>query len=97
MNFWKRVDSLLGEGQTIKWLCEELTLNYRSIINLRHANRLPSLDNGYKIANLLGTSVEFLLTGHDPYFEDDNDFHFFENDNRLEMYILQVIKKHKLL
>lgn len=60
--FWKNVDKTLG-NRTLVSLAEEAGMNYCTLKGQRSANRYPSLEDGFKLATCLGTSIEYLLTG----------------------------------
>lgn len=60
--FWNRIDDLLGK-RTVKSLAEESGLNYRTIKNQRTLDRFPGIEECYKLATALNTTVEYLLTG----------------------------------
>ena len=70
VDFWVRVDSLLPPGCNLKWLCDEIGERYNKIINLRHRNSYPSLEIAYKIAQLLGTTVDYLYSGKEPFYTE---------------------------
>ena len=61
--FWKNVDKVLGQQKLIS-IAEKAGVNYRTIKNQRSGVRLPSLDDAFKIAKVLGVSLEYLLTGN---------------------------------
>ena len=65
-DFWNRVDSRLN-GRSMKDLCEKCHLNYSSIRNRKSGTKyqLPRIETGFIIANELGVSLEYLLTGSD--------------------------------
>lgn len=67
-SFWKRVDDALYlSNMTLKRVCSSLGLSYVTIINQKNQyNRIPKTEAVYLIANALGTTVEYLLTGKEP-------------------------------
>lgn len=67
MNFWERVDELLKEQNlTRKALAITAHFDVSNIAKGIKNNNIPSADTALKIAQILGTSVEYLLTGTDP-------------------------------
>lgn len=62
--FWNRVDMELGT-ETLKDLCHRAGLNYNSVRNRKSGKVycLPRLGTGYAIAQALGVTLEYLLTG----------------------------------
>lgn len=60
--FWKNLDIVLG-NKTLKTLSEEANVVYCTMKNQRSANRYPTVDDSYRMAKALGTTVEYLLTG----------------------------------
>lgn len=64
--FWKRVDNL-NNGKTLTSLAKEADISYRNVKEQRSLNRLPKLEDAYKLSQTLSTTIEFLLTG-DSFF-----------------------------
>ena len=60
--FWKNVDAALG-NESLASLARKTSLNYRTLKNQRSLMRVPDLSDSYAIAQQLGVSVEFLVTG----------------------------------
>ena len=73
-NFWNRVDALLKD-KTMKSFCQEIGINYNSVRNCKSgaAYVLPRLETGYLIAQGVGSSLEYLLTGSDTRPESKGD------------------------
>lgn len=66
MNFWDRVDSILeNKGITRKELAAEADFDVSSIGKGKSSrlNSSPSADIAVRIAKVLGTNVEYLVTG----------------------------------
>ena len=61
-NFWKNLDACKGRV-SLADLAKKISLNYKSILDQRTSNRLPKLEDAYRIALELNVSVEYLLTG----------------------------------
>lgn len=66
-NFWLRIDTLRG-NKSLKEIAKECDIKYQRIKEQRSLNRLPKLEDAYKLAQTLSTTIEFLLTG-DTFFQ----------------------------
>ena len=66
-SFLKNLETLLNQksGITQKDICIAANLD-KSAYNMWKKGSLPKVDAAFKIAQFLGTSVEFLMTGEDP-------------------------------
>lgn len=64
-DFWSRVDSL-NPYPTLTKLISRAELDYDMIKRQRFDNRVPKTADAYRIAKVLNTSIEFLLTGIEP-------------------------------
>lgn len=63
-NFWKRVKILIKQsGYTQRGFSEQLGLSETSIEKYMNRNTLPDVELGFKIAEKLNTSVEYLISG----------------------------------
>lgn len=60
--FWKNLD-LCKKSRSLTEIAKELSLNYNNLLDQRTSNRLPRLEIAYSLAEALGVSVEYLLTG----------------------------------
>lgn len=70
--FWERVNALIKEKNITQTSLSVLCgFNARRIQNLSGSDRWPDAVEAFKIAQALGTSVEYLVTGSesDPYKE----------------------------
>lgn len=63
--FWERVDAL-SKSRSLKEFAYSVDVNYTLLLNWRTKKRLPALEQACRIAKVLGTTVEFLITGRDP-------------------------------
>lgn len=71
---WKRVDDLRGR-MSIRELCEKAGLLENSVQTTRSMGTLPKLQMLYPIAQVLGTTVEYLYTGvEEEAYSDDPVF-----------------------
>lgn len=64
-DFWSRVDSL-NPYPTLAELISRAELDYNLIKRQRFDNRVPKTADAYRIAKVLNTSIEYLLTGTEP-------------------------------
>ena len=71
--FWNRVNFLIKENNTTQQsLSVTCGFNPRRIQNLSTGNRFPDVQEGILIAQVLNTTVEYLVTGKEssPYKEE---------------------------
>ena len=59
--FWDRVDTIRN-GKSLKDLADEIGLNYTTLINQRSKNRYPSRPDMMRIAEVLGTTLDSLVS-----------------------------------
>jgi transcriptional regulator with XRE-family HTH domain len=65
--FWNRTNTLLKQkGYTQRSLALECGFTERRIESLSTDGRSPSTDESVRIAQALGVSVEYLVTGENP-------------------------------
>lgn len=63
-DFWKRINKRIKElNITQETLCSDLQLNLGTFKQQITHSRFPTVDTAYKIAQALGVSVEYLVTG----------------------------------
>ncbi len=76
MNFWQRVDSLLSyKNMTRKALASDAGFDVSNIGKGISNNNIPAADTAVKIAKILGTTVEYLVTGQDNSVSDESFKH----------------------
>ncbi|MCR5436187.1 MAG: helix-turn-helix transcriptional regulator [Treponema sp.] len=64
MEFWIRLKALMKSQKiTQEKLCKTCDISLATFVSWIHNNRLPDLLSAIKIAQTLGTTVEFLVTG----------------------------------
>lgn len=64
--FWQNVNNIIKQqNKTQKSVSLECGFSERRIQNLSSSGRLPDVEEAFKIAQALGTSVEFLVTGEE--------------------------------
>ena len=84
--FWGRVNALIKKKNVTQVsLSISCGFNARRIQNLSGSDRWPDAVEAFKIAQILGTSVEYLVTGEESNL-------LFEKINRLERQI-EAIRK----
>ena len=62
--FWGRVDALLG-STSLKELSSSIGISYATLKDMRTRNRYPKQETTSKLADYLGTTVDYLMTGKD--------------------------------
>ena len=64
--FWQNVKTQIkAQNTTQEWLCKECGFILSSFRNRISLKRYPTVIEAYKIAQALGVSVEYLVTGSD--------------------------------
>ena len=63
--FWNRVKRLMEHDLNQAWLCREIGVSKGTLSSWIVNNRIPRADKAVKIANALGVSVPYLVTGSD--------------------------------
>ena len=71
LEFWNRVEKKLIDLEKPRTWLSELTSNSRSTITTWvNEDRYPTVDKAQEIAEVLGVSVDFLMTGNFPITGD---------------------------
>lgn len=75
MKFWDRVDTTLKRlNISLSTLWKEAELNANTAAGWRKNDRYPDAESLVKIAKVLDVSVEWLITGEElPFSDDEND------------------------
>ncbi len=70
MAFWDTVDLLREEQNTsYRWISQKTGLSETTISSMRHAGTEPRASDAVKLAQALGTTVEFLCSSkEDSYY-----------------------------
>ena len=64
--FWHNVNNIIKQqNKTQKSVSLECGFSERRIHNLSSSGRLPDVEEAFKIAQALNTSIEYLITGED--------------------------------
>jgi transcriptional regulator with XRE-family HTH domain len=67
LDFWLRVKAKIDEQNTKQsWLSEKTGIIHQTLSQWIKKDRLPNVDEGYRIAKALGVSVEELVFGEPP-------------------------------
>ena len=83
MSFWANVEFLREEQNTsYRWLAKMMGVSETTVSSMRKANTEPRASEAVKIANALGTTVEFLV-GELKISKDET----IQNDFYLKKYI----------
>ncbi len=81
--FWNNVKPLIKQqNKTQESLASELNIPFGTFQGWITYKRLPDVVSAYKIAQALGTTVEYLVTGHD---EQNNKY------DRLKQAVLDAV------
>ena len=94
--FWKRVDTLKG-CMSLRELADSISLNYTTLINQRSKNRYPSRIDIMKISELLGVSVDSLLSDNAVQLEITPEMDFVRRNKRASWIIGRCIENERLL
>lgn len=86
-NFWLRVNILLQMKEIPrKQLAIEAGFHQSNIIKGMKNGNIPSADTALKIAKVLGTSVEYLVTGEEKEIYESPEF-----TNKMDKYAKTII------
>ncbi len=72
-DFWKRVESLLTQDLNKAWLSKEINVPPSTFSNWITRDFDPKLSKAQAIADALGVSVEYLITGKHPFGMDTDE------------------------
>lgn len=70
---WKRIDALRG-CIPLSQICKETGIKYTRVKKNRSDNRMPGIEDIYTLAQYLGCSMEYLLSGKDNSASPEADF-----------------------
>lgn len=71
--FWSRVDTLL-DSTSLKELASASGISYATLKDMRTRRRYPKQEAARRIADYLGTTVDYLMTGKDSTTEPDGGY-----------------------
>ena len=95
LSFWRRVDELRGD-RTLFDISEELSIPYSTIRNQRAQNRYPKRNEIERIANALGVTSDFLITGYSPA-SITPEMDYVRRNKRAEWIIEKCIESDRML
>lgn len=73
LQFWANVRTELEyQGISQKELAKSILESYNTVQSWINKDRLPNAEQAVKIAKILHTSVEYLVTGEDKKIKTDN-------------------------
>ena len=73
MNFWGRIEQAQQlENKSLKAICRETGISYKTIMNEKSYARLPSLEVASKLAKELHCSLDWLIFGDNRTIESDS-------------------------
>ena len=73
IDFWKRVKKNLDPEKNQNWLCNEIAVSSGTMSSWITHDRLPKADLAVRIAKALGVTVEYLVTGDDEEFSQNQE------------------------
>lgn len=97
--YWKRVDELRGR-MTLSEIAEHSGIKEQSLRNMRSQNRFPKQDVSMKIAELLGTSVDYLVSGGEQQRKEEAECpeaEFVKNNPEARLLIRAVMEDPSIL
>lgn len=94
--FWNRVDALKG-CMSLRELADSIGLNYTTLINQRSKNRYPSRTDIMKIAEILGVSIDSLLSDTAVQLDITPEMDFVRRNKRASWIIGRCIENDRLL
>lgn len=81
MDFYENVKKLVKTNNLIlRNFIESLGINYNSYNSCKQYGNLPRADEAVKIAQSLGTTVEFLVTGIEPEITKQDVINYLQNN-----------------
>lgn len=94
--FWKRVD-VFRNGKSLRDLADEIGLNYTTLINQRSKNRYPSRTDMMKIAHVLGTTLDELLSDTSSMYKITPEMDYVRRNKRAEWIIDKCMESDRML
>lgn len=94
--FWDRVDKLRN-GKSLKDLADSIGLNYTTLRNQRSKNRYPSRPDMMRIAEILGTSLDSLVSDIPASYKITPEMDYVRRNKRAEWIIEKCIESDRML
>ena len=95
--FWRRIDDILYQrDENLKTLCEKTEISYNTLGTQRARCSIPKPEQLLSMAQALGVSMEYLLTGHGkpPICEEAQAV---QNDSDLQALVRSIQRDRSLL
>lgn len=91
-DFWARVKQLLKEkGITQKQLSKDIGCAERSVDIWIQKGNVPGVFEAYKIAKILGVTVEYLVTGE--YVVNDESARLMEEVQKMALEAIEILQR----
>lgn len=98
MDFWNKIkDELEYKGISQKQFAEKLSINVQTLRNSISLDRLPDLETAYKMAQFLGLSLEYLISGKTEDIFPPNNIHLPTREIKLIENYRKLNDRDKLL
>ena len=94
--FWDRVDKLRN-GKSLKDLADSIGLNYTTLRNQRSKNRYPSRSDMMRIAEILGTSLDSLVSDTPASYRITPEMDYVRRNKRAEWIMHRYMEIEKML
>lgn len=94
--FWDRVDKLRN-GKSLKDLADSIGLNYTTLRNQRSKNRYPSRSDMMRIAEILGTSLDSLVSDTPASYKITPEMDYVRRNKRAEWIMHRCMESEKML
>ena len=95
-DFWKQVD-LHRNGKPLKELAEDMGMNYITLLNQRSQCRYPSRTDMLKMAEVLGTTLDTLVSEDAGAANITPEMEYVRRNKRAEWIIERCIENDRLL
>lgn len=90
--FWERVDDLKGKGDSLSQLAQVMGVKTQSIKNMRSECRYPKPASIKCLADYLGVSVSYLISGKESSIQKEED-----NNNKNYQELCKRVKGNEKL
>ena len=94
--FWDRVNKLRN-GKSLKDLADSIGLNYTTLRNQRSKNRYPSRSDMMRIAEILGTSLDSLVSDTPASYRITPEMDYVRRNRRAEWIMHRCMESEKML
>ena len=73
-DFWERLERLIKEKSSRKEIARECGIAVNTIAMWIKRKSLPNAHTAVKLANALGVSADYLMTGEEPTYTEDDGY-----------------------